>query len=552
MIEQTQAAAAAQGIAQQTGKSKQAGGGRVFAALLKLFTVKGQRKDAPDGLKQAPGTAAKGILGVTPSAGKSLRGRPTQVRKEQTEPDAATALKAQKKRGMEQALTYTAPGDIGPPSQIQPDRAWQAGQGSIMTASTPTNRFPGSVNGKVGTAGNNEKGGFERLATRSAPLTLRGNPNVPSSAGKSQDAENASMHSAGRPQIHGGGQQGNVSAALTPAALRPGTSSESRPAPVAMTRKVDSKTSSSLVSSTPVMKPTGSEATASRAATASETVLTADSGSAAITEPSTRQTKGSPTTAPGNLPETTNRLDAADNTLAGRHAPEARPGLPENARLASPAVSPRHSLGPNASSLLEMSAPTTPPHPTPPDSNVSGTTGSVSAHPAAPGPVPHTETSSSPFVTPQAHGPSRLFGPMQIIDAVRQIALSASQGHARLDLQLEPEHLGKLYVSLQTDAARQLIVHITAEQSTSLHVIQQHLPQLRAALESQGMNPGAFSLSAGMNGEGQMSDHSEQRFDQAQSSRRGIATGGSAMGAEHSVEGSSPTRTPAGRLSIHV
>ncbi|RME39238.1 MAG: hypothetical protein D6794_04145, partial [Deltaproteobacteria bacterium] len=68
----------------------------------------------------------------------------------------------------------------------------------------------------------------------------------------------------------------------------------------------------------------------------------------------------------------------------------------------------------------------------------------TTAH-AATAPTTAAQTDGTATFSPVAsHGPSRMFGPMHALDAVRQIALSAAQGHTRLDIQLEPAHLGKL------------------------------------------------------------------------------------------------------------
>jgi len=86
-------------------------------------------------------------------------------------------------------------------------------------------------------------------------------------------------------------------------------------------------------------------------------------------------------------------------------------------------------------------------------------------------------------------------------EAMLEIARSAKDGSMKLELQLEPAHLGKVQVTLQTDAAKQLQVHINVDQSASRQLIEQHLPQLRAALAEQGLDLGHFSM--GTNSQGQ-------------------------------------------------
>jgi len=155
--------------------------------------------------------------------------------------------------------------------------------------------------------------------------------------------------------------------------------------------------------------------------------------------------------------------------------------------------------------------------------------------------------------TPQTHGgPSRMFGPLHALEAVQQIAHSASQGHARLEIRLKPAHLGTVHVSLQTDAAKQLMVHITAEQPAAQQAIQQHLPQLRLALESQGMQPGAFSLSAGMSHDGGGQWQGSSPHSQGAAGQSGPNTPATTQTGD---SGDAPSRAPApyaGRLSIRA
>jgi len=119
--------------------------------------------------------------------------------------------------------------------------------------------------------------------------------------------------------------------------------------------------------------------------------------------------------------------------------------------------------------------------------------------------------------------PTHAFKAMQ---AMQHIAMSAKDGVTRLELQLEPAHLGKVHVSLQTDAAKQLQVHLTIEHAMSRQVIEQHIPQLRAALEQQGLSLDNFSLHTGsqqqhaaqQNNSGWSSNHHPQQSDESSAS----------------------------------
>ena len=184
---------------------------------------------------------------------------------------------------------------------------------------------------------------------------------------------------------------------------------------------------------------------------------------------------------------------------------------------------------------------------------ISGGHGQAPAVQATVQSAPTTDATTQAAQMPSAHaGPSRMFGPMHAFEAVQQIAHSAAQGHARLDIQLEPAHLGKLHVSLQTDAAKQLVVHIAAEQPAAQQAIQQHLPQLRLALESQGMNPGEFSLSAGMGGDGQTPGQGNQSFGNPSSPRHSTPSASSAAAPTVERTPDAAKASPGGRLSIHV
>ena len=101
-----------------------------------------------------------------------------------------------------------------------------------------------------------------------------------------------------------------------------------------------------------------------------------------------------------------------------------------------------------------------------------------------------TAQSGEPNILRAAH-------PMRAIEAMQHIAHSAKNGATRIELQLEPAHLGKVHVSLQTDAAKQLQLHLTVEHAVSRQTIEQHLPQLRAALADQGLSLADFSMHTG-------------------------------------------------------
>jgi len=143
--------------------------------------------------------------------------------------------------------------------------------------------------------------------------------------------------------------------------------------------------------------------------------------------------------------------------------------------------------------------------------------------------------------------PHRAFQHLRVVDAMNEIAHSAKSGLTRLDIQLEPAHLGKIHISLQTDAAKQLMVHIAAEQTVSQQAIQQNMPQLRHALEQQGLSLGQFSMSTGS----QDSSGTGQQFNGRHewSTMDGVSSGASSALVQTDTQ---TTSSGHGRLSIHV
>lgn len=140
----------------------------------------------------------------------------------------------------------------------------------------------------------------------------------------------------------------------------------------------------------------------------------------------------------------------------------------------------------------------------------------------------------------------RMNHPMRAMEAVQSIAHSAANGTTKLELQLEPAHLGKVHVTLQTDAAKQLQMHLTVESQMTRQVIEQHMPQLRAALEQQGLNLDNFTLSTGSQGQ----QHQQQQAREYAAAFTGRESAANSM----DMPGSAPRQTPhaGSRLSIHI
>lgn len=112
------------------------------------------------------------------------------------------------------------------------------------------------------------------------------------------------------------------------------------------------------------------------------------------------------------------------------------------------------------------------------------------------------------FAANMAYRTAQAFVPQA---AMSEVARAAKDGIRKLELQLEPASLGKIQVSLQMDAAKQLQVHILVDQSQSKQMLDQQLPQLRQALADQGLNLSGFSMDMNsQQGREQASDSSHQ------------------------------------------
>lgn len=100
-----------------------------------------------------------------------------------------------------------------------------------------------------------------------------------------------------------------------------------------------------------------------------------------------------------------------------------------------------------------------------------------------------------------------------VSDAMQEIARVSQHGNTKLELTLEPAHLGKVQVTLQTDASKQIQVLMHVDQPHARHLIEQQLPVLRQALEQQGLSLGNFSMDGG-NGQQQSASEFAQRSGQ--------------------------------------
>ena len=132
-------------------------------------------------------------------------------------------------------------------------------------------------------------------------------------------------------------------------------------------------------------------------------------------------------------------------------------------------------------------------------------------------------------------------GPWTVAAAMQQIGHAAAQGKFQLELTLNPEHLGKIQVFLESDASKQIQVHLVIDQPASRQSIEQHLPTLRQALAEQGLNMDSFSMASSGQGEEKQEQRQQQHLPTA------TATAESNMVSERQAHAAADSR-----LSIRV
>jgi len=121
-------------------------------------------------------------------------------------------------------------------------------------------------------------------------------------------------------------------------------------------------------------------------------------------------------------------------------------------------------------------------------------------------------TQAQPNMPIQAHTLASS-GPWSVAAAMQEIGHAASQERYRLELNLDPAHLGKIKVYLDSDANKQIQVHLVVDQSASRQIIEQHLPALRQALAQHGLDMGGFSMDSHHDQEGQASASQHEQGD---------------------------------------
>ena len=150
---------------------------------------------------------------------------------------------------------------------------------------------------------------------------------------------------------------------------------------------------------------------------------------------------------------------------------------------------------------------------------------------------------------PVLHQASPISGPWSVASAMQEIGHAASQERFRLELNLDPAHLGKIKVYLDSDAKHQIQVHLVVDQNASRQVIEQHLPNLRQALAQHGLDMGGFSMAS-------QQDQGGHGFSSSQQRQSDYATPAGSNSVESPASASiSPSISPPtanGRISIRV
>jgi len=84
-----------------------------------------------------------------------------------------------------------------------------------------------------------------------------------------------------------------------------------------------------------------------------------------------------------------------------------------------------------------------------------------------------------------------------VAEAMQEIAQKSGNGRVRLEIRLDPPQLGKIRVSMESDANKKIHVHLLVDQVQSRQIIEQQLPILKQALQQQGLSLGEFSMQGG-------------------------------------------------------
>lgn len=103
-------------------------------------------------------------------------------------------------------------------------------------------------------------------------------------------------------------------------------------------------------------------------------------------------------------------------------------------------------------------------------------------------------------VTPAAGAPPAQAPPSPMPQIEGSIRWMVRHREQEAELQLHPEHLGRINISLKVEGT-EVHARIWASESTTLEVLQEHRSFLQHSLQQQGLNLGSFDLQSGYRGE---------------------------------------------------
>jgi len=92
--------------------------------------------------------------------------------------------------------------------------------------------------------------------------------------------------------------------------------------------------------------------------------------------------------------------------------------------------------------------------------------------------------------------------PYNVVEqVVKKIKLEIAPGISKVEMQLEPKHLGKVQVSIVVEN-NHLSARLTTENVMAKEILQQNLPQLKEALQMQGVEVERLNVALGNGNEG--------------------------------------------------
>lgn len=129
------------------------------------------------------------------------------------------------------------------------------------------------------------------------------------------------------------------------------------------------------------------------------------------------------------------------------------------------------------------------------------------------------------------------------------ISVKANASHSQLQVQVVPQGMGQLNVTV-TNSSGGVQVHVMANEASTFAWLNQQMPQLQASMQAAGLNISGFQLSYGRDGAG---SNGESKQDKPSSSRRiASITGPSSTDSGESLVSSGSIVKHRGDISVSV